>query len=189
MATSLLFDPARAVLVVVDEQERLMPSISEVGRVVGRTRWMIGIADAIGLPVIFTEQYPKGLGPTTPELRALFGDRTPIPKSSFGCYGCEEFASAMTAGGYETVLLTGVETHICVFQTAAQSVERGLRVHALTDAMGAGSPEDHAVGLERLRQIGAVTSSTTMAAYEYLREAGTPLFRHVLPLLKGTGER
>ena len=184
MSTSLLFDPARAVLVVVDEQERLMPSIFEVERVVARSRAMIGIADAVGLHVIFTEQYPKGLGPTTQEIRALFGERTPIAKTSFGCYGCEEFADAMATGGYETVLLAGVETHICVFQTAAQCIERGLRVHILTDAVSAGSQSDHAVGLERLRQIGAVTSSTIMATYEYLREAGTPLFRQVLPLLK-----
>lgn len=184
MSSTLLFNPARAVLVVVDEQERLMPSIVEAERVIAKSRRMIGIADAVGLPVIFTEQYPKGLGPTTRDVRELFGDRAPIAKTSFGCYGCEEFAGAMATGGYETVLLAGVETHICVFQTAAQCIERGLRVHILTDAVGAGSPEDHAVGLERLRQIGAVTSSTIMATYEYLREAATPLFRRVLPLLK-----
>lgn len=183
-ARSLLFDPPRTVLVVVDEQERLMPSIFEAERVVAKSRKMIRIADAAGLPVIFTEQYPKGLGPTTPDIRALFGDRAPIAKTAFGCYGCAEFASAMAAGDYETVLLAGVETHVCVFQTAAQCIERGLRVHVLTDAVGAGTPEDHAVGLERLRQVGAVTSSTMMATYEYMREAATPLFRRVLPLLK-----
>jgi len=179
-----LFDPARVALVVVDEQERLMPSILEHERVFQNSRRIIRVADALGLPVIFTEQYPKGLGPTSSPIRELFGERQPLSKTTFGCFGCADFVAQLKAGAYGTLLLAGVETHICVFQTAAQAIKQGLQVHVLTDAVGARTPDRHAVGLERLRQVGAVMSHTEMAIYEFLREAATPAFRQVLPLLK-----
>lgn len=182
--TGRLFDPARAVLVVVDEQERLMPAIHDAGRVIAVTARLVRFADTVGLPVLFTEQYPKGLGGTIAEVRELLGVRIPIEKTAFGCFGCVEFAAALTAGRYETILLAGVETHICVFQTAAEALDRGLAVHVMTDAVSARTVEQHEIGLERLRQVGGVTSSSEMAIYEFLREAATPLFRSVLPLLK-----
>jgi len=184
MSSAGLFNPTRVALLVVDEQERLMSAIHEADRVVRNSRKMLQAATALGMPVVYTEQYPKGLGGTLPAIRELLHEQLPIEKTVFGCFKSAAFTEALGQFQVDTLLIAGVETHICVFQTAAQAIERGLSVHILSDAVGARTPERHSVGMERLRQLGAVISDTDMAIYEYLGEAATPLFRQVLPLLK-----
>jgi nicotinamidase-related amidase len=140
------------------------------------------------VPVLFTEQYPKGLGPTVPGLASLFGETRPIAKTAFGCYGCDEFADAIDRLGRRSVLLCGIEAHICVYQTAAQALERGAAVYVLEDAVGARGEEARQIGFARMRAAGAVPAHTEMAIYELLGAAATPDFRAILPIIKEEAE-
>lgn len=173
-----------AIVVAVDMQEKLVPAIAGAADIVRGCRRMIRAADVLGVPVVFTEQYPRGLGATVPELAELFNGRQPIQKTEFGCYACDEFAEAMRQAGRSQVLLCGIEAHICVFQTGLQALERGATVYVLEDAVGARTQEAHDIGLARLRLAGAVPSHTEMAIYELLGAAATPDFRAVLPIIK-----
>lgn len=177
------------VLLVVDMQAGLVPAIADAGHVVRACRRAIRAMDVLQVPVLFTEQYPRGLGPTVPELATLFGERRPVEKTAFGCYGCADFVAAVTNTGRRSVLLCGIEAHICVYQTALQALQRGFAVSVLEDAVGARTAEARHIGLERLRMAGAVPSYTEMAIYELLGVAGTPEFRAVLPIIKEEAER
>ena len=178
----------QAVLLVVDMQAKLVPAIADAGRIVRGCRRAVRALDVLRVPVLFTEQYPRGLGPTVPELAGLFGERRPVEKTAFGCYDCPEFVDALAATGRRDLLLCGIEAHICVYQTALQALARGFAVYLLEDAVGARTEEARRVGLERLHAAGAVPSHTEMAIYELLGAAGTPEFRAVLPVIKEEAE-
>lgn len=177
-----------SVLVVVDVQEKLLPAITAAEHILRGCRRMVRAAQTLGVPVLFTEQYPKGLGPTVPGLAALFGETRPIAKTAFGCYGCAEFADAIDRLRRPSVLLCGIEAHICVYQTAAQALARGAAVYVLEDAIGARGDEARQIGLARMRAAGAVSAHTEMAIYELLGAAATPDFRAILPIIKEEAE-
>ncbi len=188
--TQLLHPAARllrrgdALLVVIDMQARLAPAIAGAPAFVRACRRAVRAFDLLGEPVLFTEQYPQGLGPTVSELAELFGERRPISKTSFGCFDCAEFAQAVEQTGRRSLLLCGIEAHICVYQTALQALSRGFAVYLLADAVGARTEEARRLGLERLLAAGAVASHTEMVIYELLGAAGTPEFRSILTVIK-----
>ena len=165
-------------------QARLVPAIAGAPALVRACRRAVRAFDLLGEPVMFTEQYPQGLGSTVPELAGLFGERVPISKTCFGCFDCAEFAEGVEQTGRQTLLLCGIEAHICVYQTALQALRRGFAVYLLADAVGARTVEARRLGLERLQVAGAVASHTEMAIYELLGAAGTPEFRSVLNVIK-----
>lgn len=171
-------------LVVIDMQAKLLPEIVGAAEVVRSCRRMVRAAGVLGVPVIYTEQYPRGLGPTVAELATWIGDGGPIEKTAFGCYDCAEFAQRVAEVGKRTLLLCGIEAHICVCQTALQSLSRGHRVYLLEDAIGARSSPAREVGIARMRVAGALPSHTEMAIYELLGAAATTEFRAILPIIK-----
>jgi nicotinamidase-related amidase len=173
-----------ALLVVVDMQARLVPVIAEEAALVRSCRRAVRALDLLGVPAIFTEQYPQGLGPTVPSLAELLQGRQPISKTCFGCFDCAEFAGAVEQTGRRALLLCGIEAHICVYQTALQALRRGYAVHILEDAIGARTAQARCVGLRRLQVVGALPSHTEMAIYELLGAAGAPEFRSVLTVIK-----
>ncbi|HEY8742046.1 MAG TPA: isochorismatase family protein [Chloroflexota bacterium] len=178
-----------ATLVVIDMQARLVPVIVGAPAIVHACRRAIRAFDLLGEPVIFTEQYPRGLGPTVPDLAGLLGERQPISKTCFGCFDCAEFVQAVEQTGRQVLLLCGIEAHICVYQTALQALNRGFMVYLLTDAIGARTLEARRLGQERLQAAGAVVSHTEMAIYELLGTAGTAEFRSVLEIIKEEAEQ
>ena len=181
--TPLRLSPDDTTVVVVDLQERLMPSISGGNQIVAATRLVLQAAATLGVPVLTTTQYAKGLGPIVPAVFELVRS-TPLDKTSFSCFGSPEFAAALAALGRKTVLLCGVEAHICVLQTGLDAIANGFAVHVITDATGSRSDRDAELGWRRLERTGAVLSSAEMAIYELLRVSGTPAFGSLLPHLK-----
>jgi len=176
----------RAALVVVDIQQKLLPPIHEGQRLVRNARLLLHLAKILGLPVLMTTQYAPGLGPTVKEIAELAPDVEPIDKLKFGCFGEERFAQALKSlpGRRNTVLLCGMETHICVMQTALGALQQGYLVHVASDAVGSRSAWNWKVGLERMREAGALISSTEMMIYELLGGSGTREFKEMLGHLK-----
>lgn len=179
-----LLERADTVLAVIDVQTRLMSAIAGAPAVLRACRRAVRGFDLLGVPALFTEQYPKGLGPTSPEVADLFGARAPITKTEFGCFACADFATALEQTGRRSLLLCGVEAHICIYQTALQALARGYTVYLLEDAIGARTAEARQIGLARLHAAGAVPSHTEMAIYELLGAAGSSEFRALLSIVK-----
>ena len=173
-------------LVVVDIQEKLLPPIFEKERLVRNSQLLIRLAGIVGIPVLLTTQYCKGLGQVIPEVASLLPDAKPMDKLEFSCFGSGEFTAALKAlpGRRNTVLLCGMETHICVMQTALAALEHGYHVHVASDAVSSRAEWNWKIGLLRMRDAGAVISSTEMMLYELLRSSGTSAFKEILPFLK-----
>lgn len=184
-------EAARCALVVVDIQEKLLSPIFNREQLVRNAALLIRLAGILELPVLVTTQYARGLGETTPAIAALLQalptPPSPIDKVEFGCFGVEPFCAAMKAlpGNRNTVLLTGMETHICVMQTALGALAQGYLVHVAADAVGSRAKLNWQIGLQRMRDAGCVISSTEMMIYELLRRSGSDAFKRLLPFLKG----
>lgn len=174
-------------LIVVDIQEKLLPPIFNKDELVKNSQLLVRLANILGLPAIVTTQYVKGLGPTVPEIASLLAGTQPIDKMQFGCFGCSEFRSALKAlpGNRNTLLVCGMEAHICVMQTVLGALNDGYLVHVPTDAIGSRVRWNWDIGIDRMRAAGAVISTTEMMIYELLRASGTAQFKQMLPYLKG----
>lgn len=173
-----------SLLLVVDLQERLLPSISNAARVVHATVTLEKAAAALGVPSILTTQYAKGLGAVDPQVLAHAEGQQPMDKTTFGCFQSTAIADAVRAMGRTEIVMVGVETHICVLQTCLSALDRGYRVHVVSEGVSSRTEENRTLGLARMEQSGATISSVEMAVYEWLGEAGTPEFKALLPLLK-----
>jgi isochorismate hydrolase len=179
-------EPLRAILVVIDIQEKLMPPIWEGKRLLRNVRLLLELCGILSIPVLATTQYARGLGETVPTIRELLPASTTVyDKVEFSCFGCDDFDAALgRAKERDQLLLCGMETHICVMQTALSALERNFAVHVAADAVGSRSELNWRLGLERMASAGAVISSTEMAIYELLRGSGGEAFRRMLPFLK-----
>ena len=158
-------------LVVVDIQQKLLPPIFNKEALVKNSQLLIRLAKILDLPVMVTTQYSKGLGGTVPEIASLLADVTAIDKLEFSCFGSDQFRSHLKAlpGNHNTVLLCGMEAHICVMQTALGALNEGYLVHVASDAVGSRAESNWNIGLDRMKSAGAVISSTEMMMYELLR--------------------
>lgn len=182
----LPLEVAQCALIVVDIQQKLLPPIFNKDSMVRNAQLLVRLARILDLPVLVTTQYQKGLGSTVPEIASLLDGVSSIDKMEFGCFGSEVFRSALKAlpGQRNTVLLCGMEAHICVMQTALGALNDGYLVHVASDAVGSRAEWNWKVGLDRMQAAGAVISSTEMMMYELLRCSGTPAFKQLLPYLK-----
>jgi nicotinamidase-related amidase len=173
------------VLAVVDIQQKLLPAIHEKERLIRNSQLLIRLANILSLPVVVSTQYSKGLGQTVPEIVSLLPNVTPVEKLEFGCFGNSAFCSIVNQlAGRQTLLLCGMETHICVMQTALGALRQGFTVHVAADAVGSRTELNWKLGLERMRAAGAVISSTEMMMYELMEKSGTAVFKEMLPQLK-----
>jgi len=174
-------------LIVVDIQEKLLPPIWKKERLLRNSQLLIRLAGILKIPAIVSTQYAKGLGNTVPEISSLLPDTTPIDKVMFSCFGSDVFCSMLKRlpGQRTTVLLCGMETHICVMQTALAALREGYIVHVASDAVSSRVEWNWHVGLDRMWAAGAVISSTEMMTYELLRSSGSAAFKELLPYLKG----
>ncbi len=178
-------NPNDALLMVVDLQERLLPSIHDREEIVRRAVVMIRAARILELPIIWTQQYRKGLGSTEAAIVEAIGDAAePIEKLAFGCLGDEDVAAAVKALGRSQLILCGIEAHVCILQTALRGIELGWEVFLAEDAIGSRRPSDRETGLRRLMQAGAIPATVEMLIMEALGVAGGGGFKAILPLLK-----
>jgi len=172
------------VLVVIDVQEKLFAKVEEKERVARNICRLIRFADILKIPIVITEQYPKGLGPTIPEIRELTSTIKPIEKVEFSCLASSAFKERLAEIHARNLVLTGIEAHICVAQTAIEALTNGYRVYVVSDAISSRRREDRTVAIERMRQQGVVIVTSEMLMYEILRKAGTPEFKKILELVK-----
>jgi len=171
-------------LVVIDFQDGLLPKIPTAEAIMGQAIKLIRFARELGLPILWTEQYPKGLGVTNERVAKELEGVVPMAKVSFGCFGAPEFAASVAGLGRTQLLVTGIETHVCVMQTVLRARALGYEVFVPNDAVGSRFENDYRMGLARMQAHGAEIVTTEMAMFEILRAAGTPEFKKVLPLIK-----
>jgi nicotinamidase-related amidase len=171
-----LLSRKRAALVVVDVQEAFRP-YAAFGGVADACAKLVAAARILELPTLVSEQYPKGLGHTAPEVGLAQEPR--IEKSVFSAARAEGF----DIGGREQVVVCGIETHVCVSQTVHDLLERGVEVHVPADAVGSRHALDYERGLERMERAGAVVTTVEAALFELLERAGTPEFKAVQRLI------
>lgn len=180
----MLIDSATSSLILVDLQARLAPAISGRDEVIRNVRLLLRAAARLDIPMILTEQYPRGLGTTLPEIAALAPDATRVEKVTFSSLDEPAFATQFKAFGRRQAVLAGTEAHVCVLQTGMALLEDGASVFIVADAVGSRDPRNAAAALRRLERAGAEVVTTEMAVFEWLKCAGTDAFRDLLPAIK-----
>ena len=177
--------PEECALAVIDIQEKLLPPIFEKERLVRNAQLLVRLAEILSLPIIVSTQYAKGLGPTVEEISSLLPEVKGVDKLEFGCFGNGEYCSTVAGlANRNTLLLCGMESHICVMQTALGALNQGLNVHVAADAVSSRTELNWKIGLNRMHAAGTVVSSTEMMIYELLGKSGTPAFKEMLKHLK-----
>lgn len=166
-------------LLVVDLQERLMPAINLADQVVENSAWLIQIAQRLSVPVLASEQYPRGLGRTVTAIRELLLANTVVEKNHFSCAAELECMRRIDLLGRDQMVLVGVEAHVCVLQTALDLKMVGKEVYLVADGVSSRSSRDTELALERMRAEGVRIVSREMVAFEWLHQAGTDRFREI----------
>lgn len=156
----------------------------ESGRMVQNAVRLIKGAGILRVPVFGTEQYRKGLGPTVRGVATALGSVTPIEKVAFSACGAAGLMAALKANNVADIILCGIEAHVCVSQTCLDLLDEDYRVFVVADAVSSRTPENYRIGLERMRDAGAIIASTEMSLFELLQQAGTEEFKQILPLVK-----
>ncbi len=179
-----LLDRTRSVLLLIDVQERLFPYIYDHERVLTRIDLLLFAAGLMKIPLLVTEQYPKGLGNTIEEIRKLLPKFEPLVKVDFSCVPAPGFRERLSAFERDQLVLTGIETHVCVAQTALELASGGADVFLAADASGSRRPLDAQTALHRLDRNGITISTAESIVFEWLRRAGTEEFKAIQPKLK-----
>ncbi|MGH9944972.1 MAG: hydrolase [Pyrinomonadaceae bacterium] len=180
-----VLDLQHTALVIIDMQESFRSVITDFPEMAAHIALVAHAAHLLKLPVLITEQYPKGLGPTASEIRAVLPPgQEPIEKTAFSSCGAQSFVSLLQQTGAQQILVCGIEAHICVNQTTHDLLARGYQVHLLTDCITARSAQNRDVALAKMRQSGALPSSTEMALFELVRDSQHKQFKAVQKLIR-----
>jgi len=171
-------------LIVVDVQGKLAQLMVAKEALFKNIRILIQAARILDIPILWCQQVPEALGPTVPEIAELLTGIEPIDKAGFSCCGQEKFSAELNALGREQALLCGIETHVCIYQTAMDLMEGGLDVTIVADAVSSRTEQNRQIALTRLAAEGAHISSTEMALFELLKTATHPQFKQVAKLVK-----
>jgi nicotinamidase-related amidase len=174
--------PADTALLVIDVQEKLVPKIRESEALVRNIAFLLDAAALVGVPVLATEQYPKGLGPTVAALRPYLPERP--DKVGFSCCAVPSVIEQLRKGGRTKVLLAGIETHVCVLHTALDLLALDFRVYVAADAVGSRGALDHELGLRRMERAGAILVTCETAVFEWAGGSDHPRFKEISRLLK-----
>ena len=173
---------ANSTLVVVDIQDRLLAKIPSADDLIRNTGFLLDVATLLGVEALATEQYPKGLGPTTLAIARRLPPNLPA-KTAFSCCGAAGFLADLRSGGRTNVILVGMETHVCVSQTAFDLLEAGLTVFLPVDALATRNLVDHATAIRRLERAGCVTTTVEAVAFEWLGDSTHPQFTAISKLV------
>ena len=176
--------PENTVLVVIDIQDRILRVMHDKERLLQNLIKLIKGARVLEVPVLLTEQYPAGLGPTLPEVAQLLPDVRPVDKTCFSCCGEGRFLQGLEASGRRQVLLAGIEAHVCVYQTAVDLLRAGYGVHLVVDAIASREAENKAVTVMKLSGAGAALTTTEMALFELLKVARGDKFKQISGIVK-----
>jgi nicotinamidase-related amidase len=173
-----------AVLVVVDIQERLAAVMSDRKRVIDNCIHLIEAAKLLKIPLILNEQYPKGLGPTVTEIRDALHSYEPLEKVSFSCCRGDKFLSVLKNTGRRSVILVGMETHVCVLQTCIDLLREGYFVHTVSDAICSRTEDNFRTAIEFMRDAGAVVTCAETVLFQLLERAGSEEFKILTKRIK-----
>lgn len=184
MDEAMVFSKENTTIIVVDIQDKLADLMRDKDQVIRNVSKLMQVSRILNIPVVVTEQYPQGLGKTVPEVRKLMRTAEPIEKISFSCGGSEDFLTALEAMDRPNIILTGMETHICVLQTAIDLVNKGYVVGIVQDAVCSYRDNDMEIAMRRMEREGIFQLTTEMIIYEWLKMAGTEEFKALLPVLK-----
>jgi isochorismate hydrolase len=173
---STRFHSAQSIVIVIDIQEKLLTAIPTAASLVKNAAFLIDAAKLCDVPILATEQYPKGLGPTTPEIAARL-PYPPLAKTAFSSCGAAGFLADLRALSRSQIVLTGMEAHVCIMQTGLDLLDAGYEVALPVDALASRSELDHRVGLERLAHAGAVLTTVEAIGFEWIADAQHPRFK------------
>jgi nicotinamidase-related amidase len=179
-----MLEVGSSVLLVIDVQEKLFRAISEKEKMLDNLQRLIKGIKVLEVPIIVTEQYPQGLGPTIKEIASLLTGVRPIEKTSFSCCGDKAFLKEFERLGRRQVLLAGIESHVCVYQTAADLISSGCEVYAVGDAVGSRTEDNREVGLKIMEGLGAKLTSTETVLFELLKIAEGDKFKAISQIVR-----
>ena len=161
-----------------------MPVMGRQEKVTENILRLLHLSNLYNLPLVLTEQYPKWLGSTLPELKEVLTSYDPIEKLHFNCCDVDTFNTRLESEDLTNIILMGVETHICIFMTCISLLEKGYKIHVPQDAVDSRTDENWRVGLELMREAGAMITSTETIIYQILNKAGTKEFKEMLKKIK-----
>jgi len=179
-----MFTPENTILCVIDIQGKLAQLMHAKEVLFAQVTRLIRAATILNIPIIVTEQVPTKIGRTIPEIATHFNEYHPIEKSSFSCCGNDEFNNKLKESGRKQVLITGIETHVCVYQTVCDLIEKKYDVQVVGDAVASRSVDNKYYALDRIKNIGVCLTSTEMIICELLKTSEHPKFKEVTQLIK-----
>ena len=171
-------------LLIIDIQGKLAQLMHEKDGLFQNAQRLVKGIQTLEIPIILAEQNPRGLGPTIPEIADLLSGIQPVAKTSFSCCGSHEFVSALEKLDRKQILITGIETHICVYQTAADLAGKGYEVQVVVDAVSSRSEENKLIGLQKIKESGAGLTSVETALFELIKVAEGEQFKEILRIIK-----
>lgn len=178
-----MFSSDQTVLLVIDVQGKLAHLMHEKEIVFKNVKAMIKGAQILGIPILWTEQVPEKIGNTIPQIAQLLKDQQPVEKESFSCVSNKRFMEALSALNRKQIVVTGIEGHVCVYQTAADLISEGYQLQIVCDAVSSRSLENKQIALERLKQLGAQMTCTEMILCELLKTTEDKRFKEILKLM------
>jgi nicotinamidase-related amidase len=173
-----------AILVIIDVQEKLTRVIFQKEKLIDNLQKLIKGIQVLEIPIIVTEQYPQGLGKTIPEITGVLSGIQPIPKLSFSCQGDNNFMRALKSSGRRQVLVSGIESHVCVYQTVRDLIDLGYEVHVVTDTVSSRTVENRDIAFNLMSRMGAVLTSTETVLFELLKIAEGEKFKKISQIVK-----
>ena len=179
-----MLDIQNCSLVVIDVQGKLAQLMYGKEDLFKNVQILIKAAKILGIPIIWSQQSPKALGETVPEISQLLADNAPIDKMSFSCCGDEKFNSKLNVLNRRQLLLCGIEAHVCIYQTAVDLLAKGMDVNVIADAVSSRTMENKQIALEKMKAEGLNVSSVEMVLFELLRTAEHPWFKQIAKLIK-----
>lgn len=173
-----------ATIVLIDVQGKLASLMFKRERLVQNLQILLKGARILELPILWLEQYPQGLGPTIPEIATILDGQTPISKTSFSACGEPGFVEALARSGRKQVIVAGIESHVCVYQTTRDLLATGLEVEVIGDAVSSRTEANYRLGIDRMANMGATISSMEMCLFDLLGEAGSDVFKQISQLIR-----
>lgn len=173
----MLIEANKSALLVIDVQAKLLPGVFENEKMVDNCKWLMGVAQLMDVPVLGSEQYPQGVGPTTPVLRDMLSDDDFVGKTHFSCADAPECSARIDALDRDQIVICGMEAHVCVMQTALRLVEQGKKVYVVIDAISARNPVDTSAAIERMREEGVKMVTREMVGFEWIGRSDAPQFK------------
>lgn len=171
-----------SLLLIVDYQERLMPVIYDNEKLLTQTLKLLEGCEVLGLPIVVTQQYTKGLGMSLPEIQQF--ESRYFDKTTFSCYGDPTIRKTLEGSGKNTIIVCGIESHICILQTVLDLLEDGYQVVLAADCIGSRKPYDKEISLRRMEQDGAILTTCESVLFELLKVAGTDAFKQISKIIK-----